>query len=957
MVVMRQVPMIGRVAELSRLVEFAQLAAAGRGSAVCVEGAPGIGKTTLLDALAAEATRLGIRVRRAAAQESTQRLPFAVLAGCLGIDDCPPGSRIASIAGLLRGEHGLGQSAPASLEFASAEAMIAAIEEWCAAAPVLLLLDDVHRIDAASRRALHRIGPALGQLPLLLVGARRPAGAGGQHPPLFGAGRPTGMLRLGPLTEPEVEEFVARMAGGCPGRRLRASIAPAAGNPLHLTEQLALFSHRPGLRVVAGIVELAGPPDPPPDPLSRSPSGQLSGPPSGQLPGSLPGSILRRVASLSIPAQQVLRVAAVLGAEFGLADLAAVLGCGAAELLPAVREGMDAGLLGGLNGRFTFGPDVVRDTLVDALPAPGREALHQAAARALMTTGARVERVAVHLLAGGALQPDAVRWLLASMDPLIARAPEFAAELLRRALAAASTDAAPVLGRYAEALRFGYVRALLMAGLPAEAEQTARTGPTGDGTAEPVALRWLLAQACLQQGRPDTALAEAQRALAGPDVPAGAAARLHGISAQSLFLLGRLAEAEAAAGLALAAGVHRLGAGRVGAPPRSPGYVPHRHPAEALAETDQALSALTVDGLLPDQRTALLLTRGCCLEDLDRLDEADREFEQGRQICERGDTTFLVWFHVSRARLWFFEGRWDDALAEIAAGREPGDPLGLAPALDSLAAMVAVHRGEPATVPARSGGTAARCFDHLRRWVGALAAEAEGHPDRALDVLADSWDQGRSSLPPALPHRLCPDLVRLAVMQGDLPRARQVAAGIGRFAEQRRTPSARGTAELCRGLAESDPGALLDAAESFRIAGRPLFRAYAQENAGVVLAQAGDHAAAGAALQTALELYGQLGACWDAGRAERRARQAGVSSSAFGLPSRPRAGWAALTDTERTVAALVAEGRSNPDIATRLFRSRRTVQWHVTSILTKLDLSSRAELAAAVSCHRLTVTG
>jgi hypothetical protein len=62
------------------------------------------------------------------------------------------------------------------------------------------------------------------------------------------------------------------------------------------------------------------------------------------------------------------------------------------------------------------------------------------------------------------------------------------------------------------------------------------------------------------------------------------------------------------------------------------------------------------------------------------------------------------------------------------------------------------------------------------------------------------------------------------------------------------------------------------------------------------------------------------------------------------------------------VAALVADGRANPDIAARLFRSRRTVQAHVSSILTKLDLTSRAELAAKrgvsvgaidVAIHRL----
>ncbi|HYY22333.1 MAG TPA: LuxR C-terminal-related transcriptional regulator [Thermoleophilaceae bacterium] len=45
-------------------------------------------------------------------------------------------------------------------------------------------------------------------------------------------------------------------------------------------------------------------------------------------------------------------------------------------------------------------------------------------------------------------------------------------------------------------------------------------------------------------------------------------------------------------------------------------------------------------------------------------------------------------------------------------------------------------------------------------------------------------------------------------------------------------------------------------------------------------------------------------------------------------------------------AASLAEGRSNPEIAERLYLTRRTVRAHVSSALRKLDLSSRVELAA-----------
>jgi DNA-binding NarL/FixJ family response regulator len=58
-----------------------------------------------------------------------------------------------------------------------------------------------------------------------------------------------------------------------------------------------------------------------------------------------------------------------------------------------------------------------------------------------------------------------------------------------------------------------------------------------------------------------------------------------------------------------------------------------------------------------------------------------------------------------------------------------------------------------------------------------------------------------------------------------------------------------------------------------------------------------------------------------------------------------------LTDREREVLALVAEGRSNGQIASTLFISPKTVSVHVSNILAKLDVSSRTEAAALA--HRL----
>lgn len=93
--------------------------------------------------------------------------------------------------------------------------------------------------------------------------------------------------------------------------------------------------------------------------------------------------------------------------------------------------------------------------------------------------------------------------------------------------------------------------------------------------------------------------------------------------------------------------------------------------------------------------------------------------------------------------------------------------------------------------------------------------------------------------------------------------------------------------------------------------------------------------------RTALaELLG-LGARWDADAAAALLRELGERTPQVG----PReAGH--LTRREREVLALLGEGLSNPDIAERLYLSRKTVEHHVARVLAKLGLRSRAEAAA-----------
>ncbi len=61
---------------------------------------------------------------------------------------------------------------------------------------------------------------------------------------------------------------------------------------------------------------------------------------------------------------------------------------------------------------------------------------------------------------------------------------------------------------------------------------------------------------------------------------------------------------------------------------------------------------------------------------------------------------------------------------------------------------------------------------------------------------------------------------------------------------------------------------------------------------------------------------------------------------------------ASLSPAERAVASLVADGLTNPQIGDRLYISRRTVQTHLVHIFAKLDIASRAQLAAEVTRHQ-----
>ncbi len=144
---------------------------------------------------------------------------------------------------------------------------------------------------------------------------------------------------------------------------------------------------------------------------------------------------------------------------------------------------------------------------------------------------------------------------------------------------------------------------------------------------------------------------------------------------------------------------------------------------------------------------------------------------------------------------------------------------------------------------------------------------------------------------------------------------------------------------------------VLSAAAYFREAGRPFHRAQALEDAAVLAAERDELAAAQHSLAEAVGIYVSLGAAWDVERAGARLVPYGVRPGRGAYRARPASGWEALTPTEVKVAYLVADGRSNPDVAAALFLSRNTVQTHVSHILAKLGARSRAEIIREAVRH------
>ncbi|MBU1752112.1 MAG: AAA family ATPase [Chloroflexi bacterium] len=383
---------IGRQHELALLWEQFELAVSGPSLAISagqirvalLAGEPGIGKTYLLNAMAARVARAGATVLRGGASEAEGMPPYLPFLEALGqhIQATPPdrlredaGPAAPILAGILPElVTRLGQLAPsyslppeqARLRFYEAVGtFLTAISVLPNPTGLLLVLDDLHWADVTSLDLLCHIVRRRPVARLLILGAYR-AGAGEQNPALARALYELTRLRalttiiLGPLGPEEVTALAADYLGG--------PVDPTVGQALHVHSEGNPFFVEELLRDWLETGALA----------RRQPVWTLVAPLASTLPPSIIGAIRQRLARLDPAVVDQLRIAAIIGRAFTASLLAQVQGGDVEDVEELLLAAERARLVRGDEaGHFAFSHDKTRECLYTEVSSTRRRRLHE----------------------------------------------------------------------------------------------------------------------------------------------------------------------------------------------------------------------------------------------------------------------------------------------------------------------------------------------------------------------------------------------------------------------------------------------------------------------------------------------------------------------------------------------------------------------------------------------------
>ena len=934
----------GRAAEIAVLGDAVDRVVSGRPAVVLIEGEAGIGKTRLLAGVLEDARGRGMQVAAGRAEELERTRPFGLVAAAFGCVRSSPDPRRAAIAALLAtrgGDRGpITVTSDPGLRFRAVDAFADLAEELALAGPLVIGVDDLQWADPSSLLTLAAVSRRLAYLPVALIGCLRPSPRIPELDRLAGLLLDAGgrILAVRGLTERAVAELVAEAVAAVPGPGLLAGISGAAGNPLFVTELLGALAQEGAIETAGGRAEVA----------------------EVTLPPTLRLTILRRLSFLSEDTLQALRAASILGSSFTVTELSVTMARPALELSVVLAEGIAGRVLEEYGAVIRFRHDLIRDAIYEDLPLSVRRGLHREAGRRLARTGAPALQVAEQLARGaGQGDAEAIGWLTRAAREAAARSPDVAADLLERA-AGLMAPADP--GR--DRLLAERASSLMVSGRNADALAACRSlldrdlDPQVDGP-----VRICLGRALLAQGQVRDALRELEQAGSSPALPGAerAAARAWaGFARMSLGDLdGAAASAEQARSAAAAAADHltvSVAMTTLARVSESRGHL-----RDALQITDEAMHLADESPGRLGHRYPIRATRGHILIELGRPEEARSALGAGMRISEEiGVRWPLLLYQGFLALERFITGEWDDAIAELEASFELADEIQTVVArAHGILSLISLHRNDLSRAE-EAAGAAARDLarwgpGYLTTWAAwprALIQEAGGELGQALATMTGAWDTcARLGLALDYPA-VGADLVRLALASGDIGRARDASAAVTEVAARNEVPWMTGAALRCRGLIEDDAEILQAAAGACAGGSRPLGLALACEDAGAAFARQGRLDRARPLLDQALGIYERLGAARDLARAEATLREAGIRRGRRGTRGRPQIGWASLTPAEHAVAGLVAEGLSNPQIGERLYISRRTVQTHLAHMFAKLDIATRAQLAADVTRHR-----
>lgn len=938
---------LGRERELQTLGEALDRVMTGRPSIVVIEGEAGIGKTRLLEEALEAARSRGLQAVIGRAEELEMSRPFGVLAEAFGCTPSSPDQRRAAIAALLAFD-GTIDRAPITvtndpgLQFRVVDGFTDLVEELALAGPVLIGVDDLQWADPSSLLTLGALVRRLPDVPVALFVSLRLAPRVAELERLAAVLDAAGARRLdvGSLAPEAVRELVAEAVTAEPGPALLAEVSGATGNPLFVTELLRAMIEEGAIHIAGRRAEVAA--------TARPPTLHLT--------------ILRRLSFLSDQTLQVLRSAAILGSGFSLSDLSVITDRSALGLSVPLAEALRARVLEDYGGHLRFRHDLIREAIYEDLAQSVRRGLHHEAGQRLASSGAPASQVAEHFSRAATRgDAEAIAWLTRAARESIASSPVVAAGLLERAIALMD-QGAPDRDR----LLVEEAASLLWAGRMAECAEICRGlldrahHLAVDGPA-----RVCLGLALTTKGRPREGLPELERGRESSTLTATERAAAWGWASVAHNWIGDLGgaaltakQAESAAaevgdqlllitartGLAMVAGLR----GQLG---------------EAIQSIDEAVRLADQTPGKQGHRYPIHAVRGYLLVELDRLDAAKATVAAGRRLHdELGVGWHRSTYQMVQAVERFVAGDWDDAVAEaeavISLGEETGETYTFVTA-EGVLSLVSLHRNdlrgaEAAIATAAPAVADSPGFYHGQwaLWARSLVLEAKGEIADAFATLAAAWDQC-AQLGVELEYPvLGPDLVRLALANEKGGRAQEVAGSVAEVASRDQVPSFAAAALLCRGLVEDDTEILDAAVAAYARSPRPFELGRASEDAGIAFARQGKADRGGTLLDQAVSIYEHLRAARDLARAEAALREAGIRRGRRGTRRRHQVGWESLTTTELAVVDLVADGLSNPQIGERLYVSRKTVQTHLAHVFTKLDLTSRTQLAAEVAGRR-----